>query len=352
MKETSGSINMKAKKYILSLLVIPALASCNAQGASFKAVKDRVDTMGLIDEYPYYRVRGMLDFDNELLEIDETFSENPDIAGRKFVAHARYNEGFYNSTLDGSNTDPVIYGMSSRSYWFRVPLRISKSNFYQTIADNKGSGSFDKSNFDVTYNTGVITDFGKYSNCSIEQIDDNSLRFQYTEEEIEHDIVLIRQTEFDESAWFNGTWENDEHKMVLHQSKTEDTTCAHSIIEHVITSYMDIAGSANPSKNYMKYRLTSSGGVVFYGDRIHTKVRLDNYPYYPDPAVHPEIGDWDEDDPLPCYYSIVNFKGDISFEYDKDGWLISERASSIGYNYINATKGQFAAVASYSYKFE
>ncbi len=128
-------------------------------------------------------------------------------------------------------------------------------------------------------------------------------------------------------------------------------TCAHYILEHLITSYIDEGGSTNPSNNKMYYEITNDR-IIFGGDKVHTDVRIDNYPYYPDPAEHPELEEWDgELNPLPCYKSEINVKCNIRFEYDFDGWLRLETLSSIGYDYKSSTRSQVSLVAEYKYQF-
>ena len=114
---------------------------------------------------------------------------------------------------------------------------------------------------------------------------------------------------------------------------------------------MDLDGSANPSKNNMTYEYAADGGFVFVGNAVHTNVKIDNYPYYPDYNAHPELGDWDEDDPLPCYKNLVNAKVNVRFEYNKDGWLVKEEMTSLGYDYNEASDAQISLVANYTYKF-
>ena len=255
------------KKKFLSLLLLPlVLTSCGSKGVSFAALKAKIDTLDSAPLYPYYRVIGTLDFNNELLEVDATFDKTPSV--EKMVPYARYNAGFYNATLDQSE-DVAIYGLASRSYWLRAPLRITKDNFYVLDDENK-----------------------------------------------------------------------------------EDVADANNIISHIITSYMNESGAINPPSNKIVYELHEDGSFAFVGEKVHTEFKLDNYPYYPDPAEHPELGDeWDEDNPLPCYNNKVNAKVNVRFEYNKDGWLTKESLSSIEYNYSNSTASQIALVAVYNYKF-
>ena len=132
----------------------------------------------------------------------------------------------------------------------------------------------------------------------------------------------------------------------------ENMTCGHYIIEHIITAYVDEGGAINPSKNKMKYETTKDGGFAFVGKKSHTTFRLDNYPYYPDVATHPELDEWDPDFPLPCYANQINAKVNVRLEYNKDGWLVKESLKTSDYNYNKAIASQVALEATYSYKFE
>ena len=262
---------MKNKKLIFLLTLPFTLMSCG-KTATFDDVKARVNEISSAPLFPYYRVVGHLDFNNEVMDIDVTFDKTPD--PNKFVPYARYNEGFYcpsASTAEYANgkDKTVIYAMSSRSYWLRAPLRINKDNFY--VEDDKGK---------------------------------------------------------------------------------ENTTCGHYILEHIITSYVDESGAINPSSNKMQYELLSDGGFAFIGKASHTTFRIDNYPYYPDVATHPELEEWDEEFPLPCYANQVNAKVNVRFEYNKDGWLVKEVLKTTDYNYKTATASQVALESVYSYQFE
>ena len=261
---------MKNKK-LLSLLILPfALMSCG-KAATAESIKEKIDGISSAPLFPYYRVVGYLDFNNEVIEVDSTFDKEP--STDKFVPYSRYTDGFYcpsastaESALGKSGT--VIYAMSSRSYWLRAPLRLHKDNYY--VIDEKGK---------------------------------------------------------------------------------ENMTCGHYIIEHIITSYKDEGGAINPSKNKMKYETTSDGGFAFVGKKSHTTFRVDNYPYYPDVSTHPELQEWDEEFPLPCYDNQINAKVNVRLEYNKDGWLVKESLKTLDYNYNKASASQIALEATYSYKF-
>ena len=131
----------------------------------------------------------------------------------------------------------------------------------------------------------------------------------------------------------------------------ENTSCAHYILEHLITSFVGQAANANPSSMSMYMVRTSDGGLAFGGDAVHTEITIDNYPFYPDYNNIPELGEWDDSMPLPCYKNRINAKVNIRFEYNKDGWLVRETMSSIGYDSNVAKKDQVSLDALYVYDF-
>ena len=256
------------KKKFAALLLMPlVLTSCGARGVSFDAIKSKIDGIAYSAEFPYYKVVGYLDFNNEFIEIDETFDKEPGV--NTFVPYARYNNGFYNDAADNDvgEENAVIYGMASHSYWLRAPMRLYKDNFY--VEDNSGK---------------------------------------------------------------------------------EVDSCGHYILSHIITSYMSQPGSINPSSSVVYYEELEGGGFAVGGKAVHTEFTLDNYPYYPDSSKHPELGEWDDTNPLPCYKNIINAKVNVRFEYDAQGWLVKESLSSLGYNYKVASASQIALEAVYGYK--
>ncbi len=131
----------------------------------------------------------------------------------------------------------------------------------------------------------------------------------------------------------------------------ENNTCAHYILEHLITSYLGQAANANPSNMHMYMKALPDGGIRFGGQEVHTNVTIDNYPYYPDYNTHPELYPWKAYNPLPCYGNKVDVKANVFFEYNKDGWLVKESLYTVGYNPNLVSKGQVALEAVYSYEF-
>lgn len=263
------------KKKLLLLLVTPlALVSCSSNKATFESFNEKVQELSDTAEYPYYKVVGSLDFNNEVMEVNATFDQTP--KADTFVPYARYNDGFFNSTADlATSPDGIlIFAMASRSYWLRAPMRLTKDTFYK--------------------------------------------------------------------------------KTMVGETEVENRTCANYILTHLITSYLGQTGSTNPSKNKAYYELLPDGGFAIGGDAVHTKVTLDNYPFYPDASFFDpegEYGEWDEGDPLPCYKNVINAKVNIRFEYDNKGWLVKEEMTSVGYNYNDASASQISLKAVYSYKF-
>lgn len=344
------------KKYLLTLLFPIILTSCGNSGVSFKAIKNRIDGIEDTSEYPYYRVIGKMDFNKELMPVDATFDQNPGVD--TFVPYSRYNDGFYNAKLDKSEPNKdnvVIYGMASKSYFLRAPLRLTKENFYTTVALDTGTGSYEGISFNVNFNTGYIGTIGKnITNASITLNDNDHITLEYTEGGNVNEFEFAREGTLPEGSKtiYNGTWMSGTRKLILNQGERENKTCGHYIISHIITSYMDQSSSINPSKNVMTYYLNKDGGFTFAGEKVHTRFRVDNYPYYPDYSAHPELGEeWDADEPTPCYKNEVNAKVNISFVYDKDGWLIKESCTSLGYDYNAARDDQISLVATYTYKF-
>ena len=129
------------KKKLLLLSIVPLLlTSCSKYEVSFAALLNHVNQIENTGEHPYYRVNGSIDINGRITQINEDdglFDQMPN--GETYVENARYNEGFYcpkaeRMSMGGVSTykeeDIVIFGMSSRSYWLRMPLRLHKDNFY------------------------------------------------------------------------------------------------------------------------------------------------------------------------------------------------------------------------------
>lgn len=364
MIETSGYTNMKKK--FLSLLLLPlALTSCGNGPVSLEQMKEKLASVSDEAKYPYYKVVGSIDFNNQILEVDAEFSEDPGY--NTLVPYSRYNDGFYNATLDTSEAnveDIIIYSLASKSYWLRAPLRIHKSNFYSEIY-TISSASMNGGAITIDVESGEIGSItlkgatGELDYVDAKIVNINAAGFTLTcnlvkgEEKEAHEFAFTRNGAVDENLIYAGEFvDQNQNKLVVQKGTRENTTCAHYLIQHIITSYIGQTGSTNPSKNQMKMSYTADGGFVFYGEAVHSQILIDNFPYYPDPAEHPEIGEWDEEYPLPCYKNKVNAKVNVRFEYNAEGWLVKEELSSTGYDYNVVSASQVSLKAVYGYKFQ
>lgn len=354
------------KKKLFTFLLFPLiLTSCGEGPVSLTDMRAKI--AGVSDEnlYPYYHVVGSCDFNNMYVEIDEIFDREPGV--NTFVPYSRYNDGFYNMTADISEPNPdniIIYSLASKSYWLRAPLRINKSNFYSEII-SIGNSFLNGHAININAESGSIGSITlfdddreekDFADAKISNVDENSLTisadFGKDEEKQTKTFIFTRQGEYDEELSYAGKYiDANDNELIINKGSRENTTCAHYLIEHIITSYVGQAGSTNPSKNKMKMDFTADGGYVFYAEASHTTLFLDNLPYYPDPVEHPEIGEWDEEFPTPCYKNKINAKFDIRLEYNAEGWLVKESFNSVGYDYNLAKSDQVAGVAYYGYRF-
>ena len=275
---------MKKNKFLLLAIIPLLLTGCKHKGVSFKELLKHVNGIENTEEHPYYRVAGSLDMRGMILEIDpedSVFDQMP--TGNSYVANARYNEGFYNPVAETltqggvaaySEEDTVIFGMASRSYWLRMPLRLHKDNFY-----------------------------------------------------------------------------------VKEASGGVNLSCGYSNLQRLICAWKGDKGSINASTNDLYYEILPGGGFAIGGDNVRTKFYLDNYPYYLNYDKHEELGEWEEDFPLPCYSAndimngAIDGRFNIRFVYDKDGWLKSEYLATVDYDYRKTTDTQLALKSVYSYKF-
>ena len=175
------------KKRLLPLFVVAlTLSSCGSSGLTVEQAKEIVANYSTDSLYPYYKVIGNLDFNNEIMEVEATFDKEPNPT--MFVPYARYNDGFFNATADykSEDNDILIYGMASRSYWLRAPMRINAKNFYAMEKNEEGQ-----------------------------------------------------------------------------DTDAENSSCAHYILEHLITSYIsDSAAAANPAGKHMVIEKLADGGIV------------------------------------------------------------------------------------------
>lgn len=124
---------MKLKCLITLGLVPLALTSCGSGSLSLEQMKEYVNTIENTDVYPFYRVRGACNFNNEYIEVDSEFVN--DFREYEYVPYTRYNEGFLDPNFD--NEDALTFANGSKSYWARMPLRITKDNFYGEVDDGR-----------------------------------------------------------------------------------------------------------------------------------------------------------------------------------------------------------------------
>ncbi len=124
------------KKRFAALILAPLiLASCGQKGIGFDSLAIKIATIEKSDLHPYYRVVGVLDFNNSVTEVDALFDQMPN--GTTFVPYSRFNEGFYLPMYDVGNEDDVLYyQIASRSYWLCIPLKIDRENFL--VFDEEG----------------------------------------------------------------------------------------------------------------------------------------------------------------------------------------------------------------------
>ena len=274
---------MKQNKFLLLAIIPLLLTGCKHKGVSFTSLLKRVENIADTHEHPYYKVVGSIDIHGMVTEISEedgTFVNMPN--GESYVENSRYYEGFYNEVAEYMSTggasdyqeDEIkIFGMASRSYWLRMPIRLHQDNFY-----------------------------------------------------------------------------------ALRENGKLNMSCGYANLRNLIVDWKDAYCSVNGSNNKMYFELLSNGGFAIGGDNVRTKIYIDNYPYYMSYTRHPELGEWSEDDPLPCYSfndpnGYIDGKFNIRFVYDKDGWLKSEYLATSDYDYNKTIESQLALKSVYSYRF-
>lgn len=356
------------KKKLLTFLLLPlVLTGCGAGNVSLAQMREKLESVSTENLYPYYKVVGSADFMGMVTEIDADFNQEPGMD--TFVPYSRYNEGFYNMNADISEPDPnniIIYSLASKSYWLRAPLRINKSNFYDEVYSISGATlngephSINNTNYEIGSMelkdaSGKVAQYqaAKITNVTESALVVSAERLPDVEgqDPTKEEITFNRQDKADASFLYAGDFKDaNNNELKIEKGSRENTTCAHYLIQHIITSYLGQTGSTNPSKNQMKMEVTENG-YVFYGEAVHSVVYIDNLPYYPDPEEHPEVGEWDPEYPIPCYKNKINAKVNIRFEYNRDGWLVKESLETLGYNYNNTNVDQCSLVAVYGYKF-
>lgn len=150
------------------------------------------------------------------------------------------------------------------------------------------------------------------------------------------------------SYWLRAPLKIDKENFYVVNDNVENSTCANYLLTRIITVWIDGVGSANPSTCKVYYEKLPDGGFAIGGDKVHTKVTIDNYPCYPYEGSM--FGQWKERNPLPAYKNVADGKFNIRFEYNKDGWLKKESLYSINYNYRASTSNQVGLESRYYYQ--
>ncbi|MCQ2801055.1 MAG: hypothetical protein MJ222_00160 [Bacilli bacterium] len=124
-------------KHLFPLLIVPmALASCGKNALSVEQMQDYLANVSSETVYPYYRVIGAIDYNNMYIEVDNEFTN--DFREGEFVPYSRYNPGSFDPEYDTYGEElTMIFANSSKSYWSRMPLRITKDNFYGLYNDGR-----------------------------------------------------------------------------------------------------------------------------------------------------------------------------------------------------------------------
>ena len=130
-----------------------------------------------------------------------------------------------------------------------------------------------------------------------------------------------------------------------------DPTCAYKYLLQIISIWANASGATNASSNQPYFEILPNGGFALGGDTIRTKVMIDNYPCYPDPATSDVTEKMLKDDPFPCYYTEIDGRFNIRFEYDANGWLQREYLATSDYKFTSNSTYQVACEAIYVYEF-
>lgn len=266
---------MKLKQLIPLLIVPMALASCGKNGLSVEEMQDYLDKIPVEAVYPYYRVVGAIDYNNKYIEIDQEFTN--DFREGQFIPYTRYNAGCYDPEFDLYDEELTMnFANGSKSYWSRLPLRITKDNFY-----------------------------GEYNDGHNNVINPTSSYYQ---------ILHFMK------SWVDSDVKNadDGREMVMEVTKDEDGEVS---------------------------------GFVFKGLAIHSKITIDNYPFYPntDDSTHFPYGVLSSDI---MYNNVIDATFNFKFEFDAEGWLKREYIASTNYNENDSHETQFYCEAIYSYLFD
>ena len=173
----------------------------------------------------------------------------------------------------------------------------------------------------------------------------------YDEATLQDDQIVIYMMA-SRSYWLRAPLKIDRENFdVAMENGKRNSTCAYANILKLIATWYGTVN--NPSNKNPYFDLLPNGGFAIGGVEMHTKFKIDNYPYYPDPKSHPEeVAEWDPTDPLPMYLAEAEGRVNIRFEYDQNGWLKREYCATAGYDYNKAIKGQFAFESRYYYQNE
>lgn len=268
-------------KYLITLGLVPlALTSCGSGSLTLDQMKEYINNIDDSAAYPFYRVIGACDYNNEFIEVDREFTK--DYRPQEYVAYTRYNPGTYDPDFDIAEDEEntLNFNDGSKAYWSRMPMRLTKNNFYGEIDDGK----------QVKIN----------STCSYYQL------FHYMK-----------------------TWSD---------SQVKNADAGGEVVMNVIK---DDKGEVSK--------------FVFYGENLHSKILINNFPLYADPADTQHFPDgiyYSIVGPAPMYQNEIDGTFNFRFEYNKDGWLTREYIASVNYNSKDSNDTQFCAEAIYSYLFE
>ena len=226
---------------------------------------------------------------------------------------------------------------STEHPYYRVIGSIDYNNTYLTVDEN----------FDRQPAADSFVPYARYNegfyNINAQQI--------YDEAMLQDDQIAIYMMA-SRSYWLRAPLKVDKENFDVYLANGKrNTTCAYANMLKLIATWYGTVN--NPSSKNPYFELLPNGGFAIGGSEMHTKFKIDNFPIYPDHETHPDlIPEWDETDPLPMYLTEAEGRVNIRFEFDKNGWLKREYCATVGYNYNNSTKAQFALESRYFYQNE
>jgi len=129
------------KKRLFSLLLVTLMASgCgNSAGLSVEQMKEHIKDISVEDLYPYYKVRGAIDYNDTYYEVDADFVNQYKTG--ELVPYTRYHPGTYDPLFDAQDVpeeEIKTYANGSKAYWSHVPMRINTTNFYYELTSDTG----------------------------------------------------------------------------------------------------------------------------------------------------------------------------------------------------------------------